>query len=134
MPISILEILNWSPYGFYEYIEEMKKICHRFINAKGVETYKKCINPSICYFKVVQCINWIGSEFNIINYRIKDYSQYSVFRHFLSAEEAWLNEEEISDALKEGFCELNLLLINEAEKGNGIKVYDLMKKGANPPN
>ena len=82
----------------------------------------------------MQCINWIGSEFNIINYRIKDYSQYSVFRHFLSAEEAWLNEEEISDALKEGFCELNLLLINEAEKGNGIKVYDLMKKGANPPN
>lgn len=128
--ISILDILNWAYYGFYEYIEQ-DNICSKLFNAKNELVKNDCINPQEYYYKVINCIEWICNKFSICNYQIKDYSQYRLLRHFLLDDENYLRGEFVDIALKEGYKQIDLDLINEAEKGNGIKCYELIKKGAN---
>jgi len=128
--ISVLDILNWLAFGFYEYHNE-NEICRKMYNEKGKQILKDCINPSIIYKNAIDCINWICDNFSIVNYNLKDYSQYRLFRHVFFDNEGWLDEDEIKEALQKGFRQIDLNLINEAEKGNGISVYTLVKQGAN---
>lgn len=128
--INILDILNWAAWGFYEYIER-DKVCHKRYDANNVQTLNDCINPAEYYKKVVACIEWICNKFSIPNSNLKDYSQFRPLRHFIFDNEGWMDEDEINDALKNGFKQIDLDLINEAEKGNGIACYELIKKGAN---
>jgi len=127
---SVLDMLNWLAFGFYEYHNE-NEVCRNMFNAEGKQILKDCINPSIVYKNVIECINWICEKFSIINYDLKDYSQYRLLRHVFFDNEGWLDEEEIKEALQKGFRQIDLNLINEAEKGNGISVYTLVKQGAN---
>jgi hypothetical protein len=128
--VSVLDMLNWLAYGLYEYHNE-SEICHKSYNAKGKQVLNDCINPSIIYKKAIDCINWICDKFSIVNYDLKDYSQYRLLRHVLFDNEGWLDDDEIKEALQKGFKQIDLNLINEAEKGNGISVYTLVKQGAN---
>lgn len=128
--INILDILNWFAFWLYEYCDEYK-IYHNFYNAKGNQILNDCINPSAIYNDTINCINWICDKFAIVNYDLKDYSKYRLFRHCLMDDEDWLDDDEIEEALKRGFRQIDLDLINESEKGNGIPVYSLMTKGAN---
>lgn len=128
--ISILDILNWSAFAFYEYIER-DSICHKNFNAKNILTINDCINSSAHYYKVMDCIDWICTTFSIKNYQLKDYSRFRALRHLLGQDENWMDEGEMKDALNDGYLKLDLDLINEAEKGNGITCYSLIKIGAN---
>ena len=128
--ISVLDMLNWLTWGFYEYHNE-NEICHSSYDAKGKQILNDCINPSIIYRNATDCINWICDKFSIVNYDLKDYSQYRLLRHVFFDNEGWLDEDEIKEALQKGFRQIDLDLINEAEKGNGISVYALVKQGAN---
>jgi hypothetical protein len=128
--VSVLDMLNWLAFGFYKYHNE-NEICHKLYNAKGKQILNDCINPSNIYKNVIDCINWICDKFSIVNYDLKDYSQYRLLRHVLFDNEGWLDEDEIKEALQKGFRQIDLNLINEAEKGNGISVYALVKQGAN---
>lgn len=127
--INILDILNWAAWGLYEYFET-DKICRKMYNANKVQVLNDCINPAEYYKKVITCIEWICNKFSISNYNLKDYSQFRTLRHFIFDNEGWMDEDEINDALKKGFRQIDLDLINEAEKGNGIACYELIKKGA----
>ena len=128
--VSILDMLNWLVFGLYEYHDE-NEISHDSYDAKGIQILNDCINPSIIYNDAIDCINWICDKFSLINYDLKDYSQYRCLRHFLMDNEGWLNEDEIEEALQKGFRQIDLDLINESEKGNGISVHTLVKQGAN---
>jgi len=128
--VSVLDMLNWLAFGFYEYHSE-NEICHNSYDAKGKQILNDCINPSIIYKNAIECINWICNKFSIVNYDLKDYSQYRLLRHALFDNEGWFDEDEIIEALQKGFRKIDLELINEAEKGNGISVYSLVKQGAN---
>ncbi|NLA25066.1 MAG: hypothetical protein GX879_08885 [Bacteroidales bacterium] len=128
--ISILEVLNWSAFGFYEYIEE-NILCHRMFDTNNVQILNDCINPSEYYKNILNCIEWICNKFSIHNYHLKDYSYYSPLSRFLFDDEEYLIDDEIVEALKDGFCQIDLDLINVAAKGNGIASYELIKKGAN---
>lgn len=128
--ISILDILNWYSFWLYEYYDE-NKICHNFYNPEGIQVLSDCINPSKIYDETIHCINWVCNKFAIVNYDLKNYSQYRLLRHCLMDDEEWLDDDEIEEALKRGFRQIDLDMINESEKGNGIPVYSLMKKGAN---
>lgn len=128
--INILEILNWSAFGFYEYFEETE-LCHRSFDANKVQTLNDCINPCEYYKNVMNCIEWICNKFSIQNYHLKDYSYYSPLRRFLFDEEEYLMDEEVKEALIRDFRQIDLDLINVAIKGNGVISYELIKKGAN---
>lgn len=128
--ISILEVLNWSAFGFYEYTEK-NSLCHRMFDANNVQVLNDCINPSEYYKNTLNCIEWICNKFSIHNYHLKDYSYYSPLSRFLFDDEEYLTDDEIEDALKNGFQKIDLDLINVAIKGNGIASYKLIKKGAN---
>jgi hypothetical protein len=128
--ISILDILNWAAYGFYEYIDR-DVVCHKMFDANNVQIINNCINPARYYEKVMNCIEWICNKFSIINYTLKDYSRFRLLRHFIDGDENYLDENEIKEALQRGFKQIDLDLINEAEKGNGITCYALIKNGAN---
>ena len=130
LEIDVLDILNWAAFGFYEYIDE-ERICHRMYDAQGDQVLNDCINPSEYYDEVMYCIVWLCDKFGINNFQIKDYSKYRLLRHFLFDDENWLDENEMNEAIISGFKELDLNLINESEKGNGISSYNLIKKGAN---
>lgn len=128
--ISVLDILNWLAFSLYEYYNK-NKICHRNFNAKGEQTLNDCINPSVIYHNAIDCINWICNEFSIVNYNLKDYSEFRVLRHIFFDDDGWLDDDEIKEALKLGYLQIDLELINESEKGNGKSVYSLVKQGAN---
>ncbi|MCK9254182.1 MAG: hypothetical protein GX793_08105 [Bacteroidales bacterium] len=128
--ISILDILNWAAFGFYEYFET-DNICTEIHNAKKELISKKCINPQKYYYQVIECLDWICSKFEINNFEIKDFSSYRYLRHFLFDNEGYLDEEDIKDALKTGFRKIDLDLINAAEIGNGIECNRLISEGAN---
>lgn len=127
--VNVLDILNWAAYGFYEYYDE-DCLCHNIYNAMNTQISNECINPSEYYYKVIECIDWLCNKFEIINYQVNDYSRYRALRHFKDEDENWLDEDEMRDNLEKGFREIDLNLINEAEKGNGISCYSLVKKGA----
>lgn len=127
--VSMLDILNWLAFSFYTYYDE-PEICHETYLAESERTHRECINPSIIYKKTIDCIDWICNEFSIINYDLKDYSELRRLRHALFDDEGWLDEDEIEEALQRGFRKIDLDLINEAEKGDGISVYSLVKQGA----
>lgn len=128
--ISILEILNWAAFGFYVYIEK-ESICHKMYDADGVQIVNDCINPSDYYINIVNCIEWICNKFSIQNFHLKDYSAYSPLSWFLFENEEFLEPDEMEEALKHGYKQIDLDLINAAIKGNGIKSYNLIKAGAN---
>ena len=52
-------------------------------------------------------------------------------RSFIELDDFYLDEDEIKEALEEGYKKIDLDLINYAEKGNAIKVWELLKQGAN---
>lgn len=128
--ISIIDILNWAVYGFYEYFET-DNICTERYNAKKELISKKCINPQKYYYRIIECLDWICSKFEIKNFEIKDFSSYRYLRHFIFDNDGYLDEEEIKDALKTGFRKIDLDLINAAEIGNGIECNRLISEGAN---
>jgi hypothetical protein len=127
--IDVLDILNWAAFGFYEYIDE-ERICRRMYDAKNIQILNDCINPSEYYNKVIKCIVWVCDKFSINNFQIKDYSRFRLLRHALFDDENWLDEDEMKEALEKGYREIDLNLMNEAEKGNGISCYNLVQKGA----
>lgn len=130
LTINLLEILNWLMYSFYEDYDR-DEACTRYYDRIGNLKSKDCINPSLLYKNATQCAEWVCSTFSIQNDKIKNYSEYRLLRHILYDDDGWLDEDEIEDALAEGFRQIDLDLINEAEKGNGISVLDLINKGAN---
>lgn len=127
--VNVLDILNWGVYGLYQYYDE-DLLCHNMYNAENIQILNECINPSMYYYKAIECIDWLCDKFDIINYQLKDYSRYRTLRHFMDEDENWLDEDEVKEALGKGFREIDLNLINEAEKGNGASCYSLVKKGA----
>lgn len=127
--INVLEILNWAAYGFYEYFDE-DNLCVINSYAKDNQVIKTCIDPSEYYSKVMACIVWLCDNFRINNYTIKDYSRYRLLRHVICDDENWLDEDEMKEAFKKKYREIDLSLINEAEKGNGMSCYSLVQKGA----
>lgn len=127
--IDVLDILNWAAFGFYEYVNE-KNISHRMFDSQNNLIINDCINPSEYYDRVMSCIAWLCDNFKINNYRIKDYSRFRLLRHALFDDENWLDEDEIKEALEKGYREIDLNLINEAEKGNGVSCYNLVQEGA----
>ncbi len=127
--VDVLDILNWAIWGFYEYFDE-DNLCVIHSYAKDNQVIKTCINPSEYYSKVLDCIVWLCDNFRINNYAIKDYSRFRFLRHALFDDENWLDEDEVKEALENGFREIDLNLINESEKGNGISCYSLVQKGA----
>jgi hypothetical protein len=128
--VSILDVLNWLAYGFYEYYNE-NEVCRQEFDEKGNQTINECVNPSAIYKNVINCINWICDKFSIVNYDLKDYSQYRLLRHVLFDDEGWLEDNEMKEALQKGYRQIDLDLINESEKGNGVSVYTLVRQGAN---
>ncbi len=128
--VNILDILNWAYFGFYEYVG-IDNICHKNINAENIQILNDCINPSEYYNKVIECLEWICNKFSIQNYSLIDYSKFRTLRHFLLTDENWLDEDEFDEALKRGYKKVDLDLINEAEKGNGIYCYKLVQQGGN---
>ncbi len=129
--ISVLDILNWSNYGYYQWYDKEIYI-QRSIDNEGVN-HEISFNAALFYQKIIDCIEWICHTFKISdNYQLKDISKYRALRHFLDKNENWLDDEEMKDYLEQGFRKLDLDLINEAEKCNGIAVYHLMKEGASP--
>jgi hypothetical protein len=127
--INVLEILNWAAFGFYEYFDE-NDLCVINSFPNDNQTIKTCINPSEYYNNVMNCIVWFCEKFAVNNYLIKDYSKYRFLRHFLFDDENWLDEDEMNEAITRGYKEIDLNLINEAEKGNGMSCYSLVQKGA----
>lgn len=128
--ISVLEILNWAAFGFYDYVEK-ESICHKRYDADDVQIVNDCINPSEHYKNIVNCIEWICNKFSIQNYHLKDYSTYVPLSRVLFEDEEFLEPDEMEEALKHGFQQMDLDLINAAMNGNGIKTYNLIKSGAN---
>lgn len=129
--ISVLDILNWSNYGYYQWYDK-ELYTQRSIYSKGVID-EISFNPAFFYQKIIDCIEWVCDKFKILdNYQLKDISKYRALRHFLGEKENWLNDEEMQEYLSKGFLKLDLDLINEAEKCNGMAVYQLMKAGASP--
>jgi len=130
--VNLLDILNWSNYAYYEWFER-ELLTQSSIDKNGIISHEISFNASLFYRKIIDCIEWICNEFKIVdNYRLKDYSQYRALRHFFDADENWLDENDMHNYLAEGYRKIDLDLINEAEKGNGIAVCHLMKAGANP--
>lgn len=129
LEIDVLDILNWAAFGFYEYVNEIS-ISHRMFDPKNNLIINDCINPSEYYDRVMSCIVWLCNNFKINNYRTKDYSRFRLLRHALFDDENWLDVDEMKLALEKGFREIDLNLINEAEKGNGVSCYGLIQKGA----
>lgn len=127
--ISLIEILNWAAYGFYEHVEDTT-ICHRMFDANDVQVLNDCINPSEYYQRVIDSIEWICNKFSIANYQLKNYSYYSPLSRVYFDDETYLCDDEISEALQKGFRQIDLDLINVAMKGNGVACYELVKKGA----
>jgi len=127
--ISILDILNWAAFGFYEYVDE-SSLCHRMSDANNVQILNDCINPSKYYQKVINSIEWICNKFSIVNYQLKNYTYYSPLGRFLFDDETYLSDYEMNEELRNGFRQIDLDLINTAMKGNGIACYELVKKGA----
>ncbi len=127
--ISLLDILNWASFTFYEY-SHLNKTCHKMINANNVEILNDCINPKKHFKNILNCIVWICNEFSITNYHLKDYTSYSVFGRFLFSDQNYLDDDEIKESLESGFRLIDLDLINKAIKGNGKACYELIKKGA----
>ncbi len=127
--INVLDILNWAANGFYEYFDE-DNLCVIHSYADEDQDVRTCINPSEYYSKVLACIVWLCDNFKINNFTIKDYSRYRLLRHVICDDENWLDADEIKEALEKGYREIDLNLINEAEKGNGITCYSLVQKGA----
>lgn len=128
--INILHLLNWMNYTFYEYFDSEETSYQLFYHEKL--KYTVSFNPALHYKNTIACLEWICNTFGINNYYIKDYSRYRLLRSFVFEEDYWLSDDDMKDALDKGFQQLDLDLINQAEIGNGIKVYDLIKKGANP--
>lgn len=127
--ISILDILNWLAFGLYDYYDT-QEICRRSFNAEGIQNLNQCINPSIIYRNALDCITWICDTFSIINYGLKDYSPYRLFRHCLFEDENYLDEETVQEALEEGFRKMDLDLIDVSERGDAVAAYSLVKQGA----
>jgi len=127
--VDVIDILNWAAFGFYEYVNE-KSISHRMFDPQNNLIINDCINPSEYYEKVMNCIVWLCDNFGLNNYATKDYVRFRPLRHALFDDENWLDEDEMREALEKGFRDIDLNLINEAEKGNGISCYSLVQKGA----
>ncbi len=129
--ISVLDILNWSNYGYYQWYDK-EIFTQRSIDNKKV-IHEISFNATLFYQKIIDCIEWICHTFKISdNYQLKDISKYRALRHFLGEEENWLDDEEMQEYRSMGFLKSDLDLINEAERCNGITVYHLMKEGASP--
>ena len=128
--INILDILNWTNYAFYEYFE-VEKTGYKCVSADST-VYEVTFNPSIHYKNTIECLEWVCSTFAIDNYYLTDYSKFRLLRHFIFDGDYWFAQYEIDEALESGFKQIDLDLINQAELGNSIKVYQLTLEGANP--
>ena len=127
---SIIDILNWQNFVFYEYFND-QQTSYRSIDRYKAE-YQVSFNPSLHYKNAINWLHYFCGLFEIANYKIVHYSKFRLLRHLLFFDENWLDQDEIVDAIARGFKQIDLDLINEAEKGNAIKVYELVQTGADP--